>query len=392
MSRASGCRVTDIDGNEYVDMSMGFGVHLLGYAAPCVVEAFAESVTNGVCNGLEGPSTSATTALLQELTGKERFAFFSSGTEAVMTGLRVARAATGRRTIAMFAGSYHGTFDGVLGRANPLNPNDMSLPVSPGTPQAMLDDLVVWEYGSRSALESLEKRALQLAGVVIEPARTRHLESVSAPFLRAVRRLTAVHGIPLIFDELSTGFRVHPGGVQGLFGIDADLAVYGKILGGGLPLAVLAGRAELMAWIDGQRKGACLTPQSARVVSAGTFSRQSLAMAVAEAVLKEVVRGGVATTTHLTARTTALVSSVTDALLSRRFPASVSQFGSTFMIQCTDADRLRFGLLFIALANRGVYFGEGRCSYLSLAHSDAVLHHVAAAFRAAVDEVASLAL
>ena len=191
-------------------------------------------------------------SLFCELTHKERVAFTNSGTEAVMTALRLARAATKRDKIVIFEGAYNGHSDGTLAkRVKDQNGVWRSEPVSPGIPQNVASDCIVVEYGSDESLEIIRQSAGEIGAVLVEPVPSRNLEQQPVDFLRKLRALTHDLDIALIFDEMITGFRVDPAGVQGLWGIEADLATYGKILGGGTPIGAVAGRSRFMDGIDG---------------------------------------------------------------------------------------------------------------------------------------------
>ena len=165
-----------------------------------------------------------------------------------MTALRIARTNRGRSKVALFSGSYHGHFDGVLGQdLGGICPE----PVAPGIPAGMVQDLMILEYGSEEALRKIEQEADQLAAVLVEPVQSRHPDLQPAEFLKELRSITRRAGVILIFDEMITGFRIHPGGAQAWFGVEADIATYGKIVGGGMPIGVIAGRGNQLDAIDG---------------------------------------------------------------------------------------------------------------------------------------------
>ena len=162
-----------------------------------------------------------------------------------MAAIRVARTATARDKIVLFAGAYHGTFDEVLVKGIRKAGAPHSLPIAPGIPREKVENVTVLDYGTPDALEYIRAHANELAAVLVEPVQSRHPALQPLEFLREIRRITETAGAALIFDEVVTGFRVHPGGAQALFGIRADLATYGKVIGGGLPIGVLAGSATI---------------------------------------------------------------------------------------------------------------------------------------------------
>ena len=289
---ADGARLRDLDGNEYVDITMGFGVHLFGHRPPFVTAAVEEQLRRGIEMGPRPALAGEVAALVCELTGMERATFCNSGTEAVMTALRLARARTGRTKVAIFAGSYHGHSDGTLARAQ--GDGGLSVPLAPGIPPRVAEDVLVLEYGSPRALELLRAHANELAAVLVEPVQSRHPELQPREFLHELRAWTQAAGVVLIFDEMVTGFRVHPGGAQAWFGVAADLATYGKIAGGGLPIGIVAGRASFMDGIDGGlwEYGDASYPRAETTYFGGTFCQHPLAMASARAVLTHLKERG----------------------------------------------------------------------------------------------------
>ena len=245
VARSSGSRLWDVDGNEYVDLVNGFGMNLFGHSPRFVTAALETQLRLGMEIGPQSPLAGTVADLVCDMTGMERVAFYNTGSEAMMAALRVARTVTGRDKVALFAGAYHGVFDEVLARSATRNGLPGATPIAPGIPASMLDNVLVLEYGSPSALEVLKTRGAELAAVLVEPVQSRRPELQPREFLHEVRRLTAASGAALIFDEVVTGFRTHPGGIQALWDIRADLATYGKVVGGGVPIGLLAGRSEL---------------------------------------------------------------------------------------------------------------------------------------------------
>jgi natural product biosynthesis luciferase-like monooxygenase protein len=373
-SRSAGSELWDVDGNHYIDFTMGYGVNLFGHNPAFVVRAIEEQLEKGIHLGPQSDIAGEVADLIHELTGMERTTFCNSGTEAVMAALRVARTTTGRNKVAIFAGSYHGTSDGVLVSARMVDGAFQAAPMVPGVPPGMVEDLVVLHYGSARSLEILEKNIDQFAAVLVEPVQSRKPDLQPAKFLRQVREITKRAGALLVFDETITGFRVHPRGAQGWFDVEADLATYGKIIGGGMPIGVLAGRAEVMAAIDGGvwQFGDSSVPGAQTTLYTGTFCKHPLAMAAARATLQEIKRLGPALFTGLNERTTELVRRLNACCQQAGVPIEVVQFGSLFRLggalQLFSADAL--DLLFYHLIHEGVYVWEGRNWFLSTAHTN----------------------
>ncbi|HKV32962.1 MAG TPA: MupA/Atu3671 family FMN-dependent luciferase-like monooxygenase [Pyrinomonadaceae bacterium] len=368
---ADGARLRDLDGNEYVDITMGFGVHLFGHRPPFITSAIEEQLQRGIELGPRPALAGEVADLVCELTGMDRATFTNSGTEAVMTAIRLARARTGRTKIAIFAGSYHGHSDGTLARAQS---DGLSVPLAPGIPPRVAEDVLVLEYGSPRALELLHAHADELAAVLVEPVQSRHPELQPREFLHELRAWTHAAGVVLIFDEMVTGFRVHPGGAQAWFGVAADLATYGKIAGGGLPIGIVAGRASFMDGIDGGiwEYGDNSYPRAETTYFGGTFCQHPLAMASARAVLAHLKERGPSLQAELNERTSRFAATLNEHFAREEMPLRVAHFGSLFRFNYTG----NMDLLFYHLLTKGVYVWEWRNCFLSTAHTDADMDHI----------------
>ncbi len=275
---AEGARITDVDGNEYIDYVCGYGPAILGHAHPQVVEAVAAAAACGSCFGAP---TEAETELAEMIVAAvdsiEKVRFVSSGTEAVMTAIRLARGATGRDKIVKCIGCYHGHADAMLVAAG-SGATTLGVPSSPGVPKGATADTLLVGYNDLAAAEQLfAEQGRQIAAMILEPvAGNMGVVPPAAGYLGGLRRLCDAHGALLILDEVMTGFRLAGGGAQQLYGVRADLTTLGKVIGGGLPVGALGGRAELM----GQ-----LSPEGP-VYQAGTLSGNPLAMAAGLVTLK----------------------------------------------------------------------------------------------------------
>ncbi|MEY2633952.1 MAG: hypothetical protein RIR00_2606, partial [Pseudomonadota bacterium] len=251
VERCAGAHLWDVDGNDYVDLVNGYGQTAFGHAPDFVVAAVKAQLDKGFAIGPQAELAGQVAALFAELTGNERVTFCNTGSEAVMAAMRVARTVTGRDKVVVFNGDYHGQFDEVLVKGLRRGGQPRSLPVASGIPEGSVANMVVLEYGSTDSLNWIRQHADELAAVVVEPVQSRHPALQPWDFLREIRAITAASGTAFVMDEVVTGFRVHPGGIQGLTGIRADLATYGKVVGGGMPVGILAGRAEFMDALDG---------------------------------------------------------------------------------------------------------------------------------------------
>ncbi|MFE6177203.1 MupA/Atu3671 family FMN-dependent luciferase-like monooxygenase [Streptomyces sp. NPDC056464] len=385
--RASGARLQDVDGNEYVDITMGFGVLLFGHEPDFVTEAVREHLSRGIQLGPRNVETGEAAELLAELTGSERVAFANSGTEANSAAMRLARAATGRDKIVTFLGGYHGHADNVLGRPSGTGADRTTVPVSRGIPQSAVADLLVLDYGSDAALEAIERRAAEIAAVVVEPVQSRHPALQPVEFVRKLRELTRRHGIVLLFDEMLTGFRPAPRGAQELYGVTPDLATYGKLLGGGFPIGAIAGRADIMDGVDGGHwsYGDDSYPPADTTFFGGTYIQHPVSMVAARAVLTHLKEHSPHLQDRLNARTAELATTLNGFFEAEEYPLRISHFGSQFRFE----HRADMELLYHHLMLRGVHVWEWRNFFLSTAHSDGDIEFVADAVRDSLRELRS---
>ncbi len=279
--RSRGSRFWDLDGNEYIDILNGYGPIMFGHAPEFVTRAVAAQLEQGFEIGPQSPLAGEVAGLICELTGMDRVTFCNTGSEAVMAAIRVARTVTGRTRFVFFSGDYHGTFDEVLVKGIRKGGSPHTVPVAPGIPLQNAGQVTILDYGTSESLEYIRAHAQELAAVLVEPVQSRHPSLQPVEFLREIRKITAAAGTAFIFDEVVTGFRVHPGGAQALFGIRADLATYGKVIGGGLPIGVLTGSSQFMDALDGGswQYGDDSYPEVGVTFFAGTFVRHPLALA-----------------------------------------------------------------------------------------------------------------
>jgi amino acid adenylation domain-containing protein len=378
--RSHGSRLWDVDGNEYIDLVMGMGVNLFGHSPQFITDAIADQLSKGMQIGVQNQLAGRTAELLCDLTSSERAVFCNTGSEAVMTALRLARAVTGRPKVAMFSGSYHGVFDGTLVRRQ--SGQDRPAPLAPGVPPHIVDDLIVVDYASPGALQVLARHEHELAAVLVEPVQSRRPDVAPREFLHELREFTTRAGTALIFDEMISGFRCDPGGAQAFFGVRADLAAYGKILGGGMPIGAVAGSSAFLDAIDGGvwQYGDDSYPRAATTFFAGTFCKHPLAMAAAHAVLTELRRQGPGLQRDLSARAERFTGELSEFFAAEEIPIAITRFGSLFRFT-SPAD---IHLLYPHLIHAGVHAREGRNLFLSTAHSTADLSAVLASVREAV--------
>jgi non-ribosomal peptide synthase protein (TIGR01720 family) len=308
-------------------------------------------------------------------------AYTTSGGEAVETAIRAARTITGRDKVAYFTDDIHGRSDVVLGRAVEVRGEPRTVPMVAGVPQNVVDDALVLAYGTERALELIRARADELALVLVEPVRTRNPDLQPLEFLRELRRMADESGFLLVFDEIVTGFRAHIGGVQALFGIRADITTYGKVLGGGLPIGVVAGASNYIDVIDGGpwSFGDDSFPEADITASGGTFIKHPLTLAAAKAVLTHLGERGASLQADLNMRTAAAVTAINAAYEHEGLALHVEHFSSFFRPSFLASTRFA-GLFQYYLRERGVHTNPPSPSFLSTAHSEADIEAVVSAY------------
>lgn len=379
-----GSRITDVDDNEYVDLAMGFGVHLLGHSPEIITSAIRHQLTLGIQLGPQAELAGEVADLVCALTRSEGVLFTNSGTEAVMAALRIVRTVTRRDRIALFSGSYHGWSDLTLAQADGIDAA-RSLPSAPGIPYATAESLLVLPYAQTSSLQAIQEHAQELAAVLVEPVQSRRPDLQPKAFLVQLRKLTRDYGIPLIFDEMITGFRIHPGGAQAYFGIQADLATYGKIAGGGLPIGIVAGRRRFLDACDGGtwQFGDESYPSAERTLLAGTFCKHPLTMAAARAILGHLHERGRALQDDLNKKTQLLAATLNEMFEGSEVPLRIRHFGSQFVFS-PQTKQAGLDLLPYHLVHNGIYVWEGGTCALSTAHTAEDLKRVVQAFEKSI--------
>jgi glutamate-1-semialdehyde 2,1-aminomutase len=372
ISGAKGSKVFDVDGNEYIDYVGSWGPMILGHAHPAVVSAIHKAADRGASFGAP---TLAETELAVRIVGAfrsiEKLRLLCSGTEAVMTALRLARAYTGRDKIVKMAGCYHGHSDSLLVVAG-SGLAEGGTSASPGVPEALAGLTVVVPYNDAQAVrKALETHAGEIAAVLVEPvAANMGVVPPAAGYLQTLRELCDEHGSLLIFDEVISGFRVAYGGAQDRYGIRADLTCLGKIVGGGLPLAVCGGRAEIMD----------LLAPVGRVYQAGTLSGNPIATAAAIATLDILAEGRVYR--ELESAAANLEIELAEAAAEAGAAVTINRVGSLLSCFFTDkpvrnfddvraTDIAAFKRFFAAMLDRGIYLAPSayEAMFLSLAHT-----------------------
>jgi len=382
-----GARVRDADGHEYVDLICSWGPLIAGHAHPLVVEAVARQAARGTSYGMPTPGEVELAELIAAaLPSIEMVRFVSSGTEAAMSALRLARAATGRDAVLKFAGCYHGHADALLAKAG-SGVATLGLPDSAGVPAATAAGTLTVAYNDLAAVERVAETT-RLAAIIVEPyAGNMGCVPPRAGFLEGLRRVADRTGALLVFDEVITGFRVGPAGAQGRTGVWPDITCLGKVIGGGLPVGAYGGSRALMRLV------APLGP----VYQAGTLSGNPLAMAAGIATLRLLDDAAYARLETLGAR---LDRGLVAAARRAGVAARVQRVASLLTLFLTDrevwdeedaktSDRERFAAFHRAMLRRGVLLppSQFECLFLSLAHDEDTVDQVVAAAAASLEEI-----
>jgi len=392
-AKSKGAYIEDIDGNTLLDLVNGFGQTAFGHAPDFVSDAVKAQLDTGYALGPQADRAGPAAARLCEMLGHQRVTFCNTGSEAVMAAMRLARAVTGRDRIVVFSDDYHGQFDEVLVKGKARGGEPTALPIAPGIPRGAVSNMVVLDYGPDASLEWIKAHADEIAAVVVEPVQSRNPHHRPADFVRALRKITKDTGSALVIDEVVTGFRTHRRGMQGVWDIQPDMATYGKVIGGGMPIGLLAGDAKFMDALDGGmwEFGDDSAPQVAPTFFAGTFVRHPLVVAAVEAVMDYLDTQGDKLWVDAAAKAEALAGRMNAALVARGLPELVKTYSSWFVLKTTAHDP-RATLLYPLMRLQGVHLLDGFCGFLTTEHTDADCDTVLTAFEVALDRLQSVGI
>ena len=377
IERGEGGHVIDADGNRYIDTSVGFGLHMLGHAHPEIKAAIQARTESGWMFGIHTTAQMGLANLLHEASPcAERVVFCNTGSEATMYAFRAARGYSGREKIAVFDGFYHGAHDYGMWMTDPASPADapQPLPMGHGIPAALRDLVLLLPYRRAAAFDLIRKHADELALVFVEGVQSSNPQSEAGEFLRELATVCAECGVLFGIDEVITGFRVAYGGAQALFDVKPDIATYGKVLGGGLPIGAITGRADVMNVFTG-------LAAERGVFSGGTFSGNPLTMEAGRAMVSHL-RDHPDIYNRLQAAGDRLAGAVNGFCEVNQIPAQMKHVASMFhmffqrapvrsMRDVTSSHAAAQSAFYLHALNRGVLVPGTQRAFLCGAHTDA---------------------
>jgi amino acid adenylation domain-containing protein len=388
INKSKGSRFWDLDGNEYIDALNGFGSNMLGYQPDVIKKALIDQIEKGYEIGPQHELAGEVSKLICEFTDFDRSALCNTGSEAVLGAMRIARTVTGRSLIVAFTGSYHGIVDEVIVRGSKKH---KSFPAAPGIMPEAVQNMLILDYGTEESLQIIKERANELAAVLVEPVQSRRPEFQPIEFLKELRTVTEDSGTALIFDEVISGFRFHPGGTQAMFGIKADLGTYGKVAGAGISIGIIAGKRKFMDALDGGfwQYGDDSVPEIGVTYFAGTFVRHPLALATAKASLNYMKAQGPKLQLDLNEKTKYIADTL-NAICSRlKVPMYIAQFGSLWRVKFKE-EYPYTELFFTLMRFKGIHILEGFSCFLTTAHTQSDIDQIINTFEESLTELKSV--
>lgn len=385
IEKSKGNRLWDLDGNEYIDALNGFGSCFFGYQPDFIKEALHQQIESGFEVGPQHPLAGEVCELLCEFTKHDRAALCNTGSEAVLGAMRIARTVTGRSLIVSFSGSYHGINDEALVRGSKKL---ITFPASAGIMSESVQNMLILEYGTEESLRIIAERADELAAVLVEPVQSRRPEFQPVEFLKKLRELTAKFDVALVFDEVITGFRMHPGGAQALFNVQADIATYGKVIGGGLSIGAITGKRKYLDALDGGQwdYGDNSIPEVGVTYFAGTFVRHPLTLAASKASLLHLKKQGPALQERLNKMTSRLASELNAEFKKKELPMIINHFGSLWRLKFNE-EVLYGDLLFTTLRENGIHIYDGFPCFMTEAFEEEDVRQIINSFKKSVEQM-----
>lgn len=388
VNRSKGSRFWDLDGNEYIDTLCGYGSNFLGNSPDFIVKAMKDQLDKGIEIGPQHPLAGELATLLADTIPLDRFAFCNTGSEAVLGAIRMARTASGRNTMVMFNGAYHGIVDEVIVRPGP---DKKGRPAAAGIMAGATANMLILDYGDPESLKIIRENADDIAGVLIEPVQSRNPSLQPREFLLELRKLTQEHEIAFIMDEVITGFRVGLGGAQEYFGVKADIATYGKVIGGGISIGIIGGSRKYLDTLDGGfwQFGDDSAPEVGVTYFAGTFVRHPLALATSMAVLKYLREQGNDLQKRVSEKAEDFARDMNLIFKYNNLPMEIGQFSSLMYLKFKE-DVAYSDLLFADMRINGIHIFPGRPMFFTTAHTDADIAAIKQAFVNGIERMKSM--
>ncbi|WP_179376320.1 polyketide synthase [Winogradskyella wichelsiae] len=390
IEKSSGNKLWDLDGNEYMDILNGFGACLFGHQPDFIKEALHHQIEQGFEVGPQHPLAGEVCEMLCEFTGLDRAALCNTGSEAVLGAMRIARTVTGRSLIVAFSRSYHGINDEVIVRGSKKL---RTFPAAPGILPEAVQNMLILDYGTEESLAIIKERAHEIAAVLVEPVQSRRPEFQPIEFLKEVREITKASESVLIFDEIITGFRMHLGGAQALFGIKADVATYGKVIGGGMSIGAILGERKYMDALDGGfwQYGDDSFPEVGVTYFAGTFVRHPLALAAARASLNHFKNKGAALQDGLASLTERLATELNAYFKNNSLPVQITHYRSLW--RTTFLEEIPYSeLFFVLMREKGFHIWDGFPCYMTEAFTDDDIDYLIKNFIKSIEELVAVGI
>ena len=390
IQKSKGSRLWDIDHNEYIDALNGFGSNMLGYQPDVLKNALIDQIERGYEIGPQHELAGEVCSMICDFTGFDRSALCNTGSEAVLGAMRIARTVTGRSIIVAFAGSYHGITDEVIARGSKKL---KTFPAAPGIMPEAVQNMLILEYGTDETLRIIEERGHEIAAVLVEPVQSRRCDFQPIEFLKKLRTITAAAKTVLVFDEVISGFRFHPGGVQAMFGIKADIGTYGKVVGGGLSIGVIAGDKQYMDALDGGwwQYGDDSIPEIGVTYFAGTFVRHPLVLATARASLHYFKQAGPQLQEGLNAQGLYVATTLNAICRRLKVPIFIANFGSLWRMRFLE-EYPYMELFFALMRYKGIHIQEGFPCFMTTAHTPADVQTIISCFEESLTELKAASL
>jgi amino acid adenylation domain-containing protein len=388
VDRTKGVNLWDLDGNKYIDFTCGFGSNFLGHVPDFVVDEITDQLKTDYSIGPQTPLAGEVAKLVHELTGNERTAFASTGSEAVMCCTRLARTYTGKDLVVYFSDDYHGILDEVIVRGNKKM---KSFPAATGIPKSHVENALILPWADPKSLDIIRERIDELAGICLEPVQGRRPECQPKEFIQELRNITEDVDTALIFDEVITGFRIAPGGAQEYYGIRADLCSYGKVCGGGLPIGLISGKAKYMDGLDGGfwEFGDDSRPEAGMTYFAGTFLRHPPALRASKAILTYIKQQGQPLYDRMNALGDYATEQLNEMFQRMEVPMVAGNFGTLFKVKIKE--ELNYSeLIFSGLRRRGMFMYDHRPNLMTTQHTNADVDAMVAAFEETLCELQPL--